>query len=76
VHGRGRDDLAPASARVSAVALGCFLATAASGLLAAWLLLGGEAAGLSAAPGTGYGWLLAAKTAALTTLGAFASAVR
>jgi putative copper export protein len=68
VHGRGRDDVAPASARFSAVALGCFLATGASGLLAAWLVLGGD---LSTALGGGYAWLLAAKTAALIALGVF-----
>ena len=71
VHGRGRDDLAPAAQRYSAVALACFLGTGFSGLLAAWLVLGGTAAGVSGALGTGYGWLLLAKTAALVALGAF-----
>jgi putative copper export protein len=71
VHGRGRDDLAPAAARFSAVALVCFLATGLSGLLAAGLALHGGTDGLSAAPGTGYGALLLAKTVALTALGAF-----
>ncbi len=71
VHGRGRDDLAPAAARFSAVALACFLATGGSGLIAAWLVLGASADGVSGALGTGYGWLLIAKTAALTALGLF-----
>ena len=71
VHGRGRDDLAPAAQRYSTVALACFLGTGFSGLLAAWLVLGETAAGVSGALGTGYGWLLLAKTAALVALGAF-----
>jgi putative copper resistance protein D len=69
VHGRRAEDLAPAAARFSALALGCFLATGVSGVLAAWLVLGGTAAGWSAAVGTGYGWLLAAKLSALVVLG-------
>jgi putative copper export protein len=71
VHGRDRDTLGPTAARLSSVALGCFLATGASGLLAAWLVLGSAPDGLSAALASGYGWLLIAKTAALTALGVF-----
>jgi putative copper resistance protein D len=71
MHGRGRDDLAPAAQRYSAVALACFLGTGFSGLLAAWLVLGETTSGVSGALGTGYGWLLLAKTAALVALGAF-----
>ncbi|TQN43938.1 putative copper resistance protein D [Blastococcus colisei] len=71
VHGRGRDDLAPAAARFSAVALVCFLATGASGLLAAWLVLGGDTDALAAVTGTGYGWLLVGKAAGLAALGVF-----
>ncbi|GAA3181383.1 hypothetical protein GCM10010531_39470 [Blastococcus jejuensis] len=67
VHGRGRDDLAPAATRFSAVALACFVATGTSGVLAAWLIL--DDLGPSAVLASGYGWLLAAKTAALTLLG-------
>jgi Copper resistance protein D len=70
MHGRGRDDLAPAAARFSAVALVCFLATGLSGLLAAWLVLR-SADELSGALGSGYGALVLAKTIALTALGAF-----
>jgi putative copper export protein len=69
VHGRGA--LPAAAARYSAVALGCFVATGFSGLLAAWLVLGGSTAAVSGALGTGYGWLLLAKTAALVALGVF-----
>jgi hypothetical protein len=76
VHGRGAGDLAPAAARYSAVALACFLLTGASGLLGAWLLLGADPAGLAAAAGTGYGWLLLAKTAALAALGVLGAAHR
>lgn len=71
LHGRGRDDLAPAAARFSVVALVCFLATGLSGLLAAWLALRSGPGGLSAALGTGYGALLLAKTTALIALGGF-----
>ncbi len=71
VHGRGRDDLAPAAARFSAVALVCFLATGISGLLAAWLALRSGPSGPAAALGTGYGALLVAKTVGLIALGAF-----
>ncbi|MEX5721313.1 copper resistance D family protein [Geodermatophilus maliterrae] len=68
-YGRHRDDLVPAAARFSAVALACFVLTGASGLLAAWLVLGGDPAALRAVPGTGYGWLLLGKTAGLLALG-------
>jgi putative copper resistance protein D len=67
----GRDDVAPAAARFSALALVCFLATGASGLLAAWLVLGGDIGALAAVAGTGYGWLLIGKTAGLAALGVF-----
>ncbi|RBY90164.1 hypothetical protein DQ244_11880 [Blastococcus sp. TBT05-19] len=66
VAGRGAAD--PAVGRYSALALVCFGATAASGALAAWLLLAGSD-GLGAAVGTGYGWLLLAKTTGLAVLG-------
>ncbi|MGY1652453.1 copper resistance D family protein [Geodermatophilus sp. SYSU D01119] len=69
VHGRGPGDLAPAVARYSALALGCLLLTGASGLVGAWVLLGSSPAGFGAALGSGYGWLLGAKTAALAGLG-------
>jgi putative copper export protein len=71
LHGRSAETLAPASRRFSVLALACFLGTGASGLLAAWIVLGGSASALTAASGTGYGWLLAGKTAALVALGAF-----
>jgi putative copper export protein len=71
LYGRHRDDLGPASGRFSAVALICFFATGASGLLAVWLVLGGITGAPGTVTGTGYGWLLAAKTAALVALGAF-----
>jgi putative copper export protein len=70
LHGRDGDVLGPASSRFSALALACFLATGASGLLAAWLVLGGGTGALGTVTGTGYGRLLAAKTAALVVLGA------
>ncbi len=70
LHGRGSDDVAPAVARFSAVALGCFVVTAASGVLSAAILLGGLD-GVLAAAGTGYGWLLVAKAVALGALGGF-----
>jgi putative copper export protein len=71
VHGRGQADRAPAAARFSAVALACFVAVGGSGLLAAWLVLGGTADGLAAAWGSGYGLLLVGKTAALLVLAGF-----
>lgn len=71
LYGRGADVRARAAGRFSTVALGCFLATGASGLLAAWIVLGGDAAAVVAALGTGYGVLLAGKTAALIALGGF-----
>ncbi|MCZ2816214.1 CopD family protein [Modestobacter sp. VKM Ac-2984] len=64
-YGRG----APAAAgRYSAVALGCFGATAVSGVLAAGVVLGGAGA-VVAALGTGYGVLLLGKTLGLTVVG-------
>jgi putative copper resistance protein D len=69
LHGRGREDLAPASSRFSAVALACFVATGASGVLAAVIMVGGVGS-VAGAMGTGYGWLLAGKTGALIALGA------
>ena len=63
----GRHDAAAAS-RFSRVALGCFLATGASGVLAAWLVLSGTGAVVDAL-GTGYGWLLVGKTLGLALLG-------
>ncbi|MDP5183298.1 CopD family protein [Blastococcus sp. BMG 814] len=68
VHAHHGAATSEAARRFSRLALVCFLATAASGLLAAGLLLGGTAGAL-AALGTGYGALLLAKTAGLTVLG-------
>ncbi|MGY1722308.1 copper resistance D family protein [Blastococcus sp. SYSU DS0533] len=68
VHARHGAAVRVAAPRFSRLALICFLATAASGLLAAGLLLGGTA-GVLAALGTGYGALLLVKTAGLTVLG-------
>ncbi|RZU31721.1 copper resistance D family protein [Blastococcus saxobsidens] len=68
VHGRGSGTAASAASRFSGVALVCFLATAVTGVLAAWFVLGGTEA-LLAAAGTGYGWLLVGKTAGLVALG-------
>ena len=68
VHGRGGGATASAASRFSGVALACFLATAVSGVLAAWFVLGGTDA-LLAAAGTGYGWLLVGKTVGLVALG-------
>ncbi len=69
VHGRRSGDLAGAAARYSTVALGCFVLTGVTGLTSAWVLLGSDPAGVAAALGTGYGGLLAVKTAALLALG-------
>jgi putative copper export protein len=71
VHARGRDVVAPAAARFSVLALGCFVLVGGSGLLAAWIVLGRSADGLVAAVGSGYGWLLIAKTGAFAALGWF-----
>lgn len=74
VQGRGTSSaLAPAAARFSAIALACFVAAGASGLLNAWVLLGGTTESIGRAVGTGYGWLLLGKITALVTLGAFGS---
>lgn len=70
VHGRGSAALlASTAARYSMLALACFAAAGSSGLLNAWLLLGAAPGSLGLAMGTGYGWLLMAKTAALLALG-------
>ncbi|MGY2084824.1 copper resistance D family protein [Blastococcus sp. SYSU DS0539] len=66
--GRRGTAMAEAAPRFSRVALGCFLATAISGVLAAVLVLG-AAGRVLAALGTGYGALLVLKTAALLVLG-------
>jgi putative copper resistance protein D len=71
LHGLGADVRVPAAVRFSAVALACFLATGASGLVAAWVVAGGSAQAVAAVVGTGYGWLLIGKTAALAALGVF-----
>ncbi|MGY2129610.1 CopD family protein [Blastococcus sp. SYSU DS0617] len=68
VHGRGTEALPGIASRFSSLALAAFLATAVSGVLAGWIVLGGSAA-VPAALGTGYGALLVAKTAGLTVLG-------
>jgi Copper resistance protein D len=67
VHGRG-SALTLAAPRYSRVALACFVATGLSGVVAAWLVLGGVGAVLDAL-GTGYGALLITKTAGLVLLG-------
>ncbi|MDK3258748.1 copper resistance D family protein [Blastococcus capsensis] len=67
-HGRSSGVLAPAVARFSPIALLCLLVTAVSGVVAAGAVLGGAAA-LLGALGSGYGWLLTAKTSALVVLG-------
>ncbi|MGY1813557.1 CopD family protein [Blastococcus sp. SYSU D00820] len=69
VHGRDPEVLPRVAGRFSAVALACAGAVGATGVLAAWLTVGD--AGLPAALGSGYGWLLAGKTAALGVLLAF-----
>lgn len=68
VHGRGAGALPATAARFSRLALGAFLATAVSGVFAAWVVLGGSGPLLDAL-GTGYGALLIAKTAGLLLLG-------
>jgi putative copper resistance protein D len=68
LYGLGAEVRVRAAARFSAVAFGCFLATGTSGVVAAWLVLGGSTA---AVVGTGYGWLLIGKAAALIALGVF-----
>ncbi|WP_143030464.1 CopD family protein [Blastococcus aurantiacus] len=68
VHGRRVAAAATAAPRYSRLALACFLVTAGSGVLAAWLVLGGSGAVLDAL-GSGYGALLLAKTAGLVLLG-------
>ncbi len=68
LHGRSPEDLAPAAHRFSTVALVCSLATGLSGLLAAWLVLGGTASA-STLLGSGYGSLLLGKATALLALG-------
>jgi putative copper export protein len=70
VFARG-DTLAPAAARFSTLALGCFVVVGGTGVVASWVVLGSSAAGLAAAVGTGYGALLLVKTLALLALGAF-----
>ena len=66
--GRRNAVLAVAAPRYSRLALGCFLATGVSGVVAAGLLLGGPGA-VVAALGTGYGWLLVGKTLGMALLG-------
>ncbi|WP_091379579.1 CopD family protein [Geodermatophilus sp. DSM 45219] len=68
VHGRSADGLAGAVGRFSALALVCFAAAGTSGVLAAWLVLGGSLP-VDTVLGSGYGWLLLGKTAALVVLG-------
>lgn len=68
LHGRGGAAAGVAAPRFSRLALGCFLATAVSGVAGAVFVLGGTGAAV-AALGTGYGALLLAKTAALVLLG-------
>lgn len=68
VHGRRDAEVAAATQRYSRLALACFLATAGSGVLAAWVVLGSASAVLGSL-GAGYGTLLAAKISALVLLG-------
>lgn len=68
VHGRRGPALTLAAPRYSRLALACFVATGLSGVVAAWLVLGGSGAVLDAL-GTGYGALLITKTAGLVLLG-------
>lgn len=68
VHGRSADGLAGAVGRFSVLALVCFAAAGTSGVLAAWLVLGGSLP-VGTVLGSGYGWLLLGKTAALVVLG-------
>jgi putative copper resistance protein D len=67
-HGRAAEGLAGAVGRFSALALVCFAAAGTSGVLAAWLVLGGSS-GVGTVLGSGYGELLLGKTAALVVLG-------
>ena len=68
VHARRGPALTLAAPRYSQVALACFVATGLTGVIAAWLVLGGSGAVLDAL-GTGYGALLVTKTAGLVLLG-------
>ena len=68
VYGRRADRPATAVGRYSALALGCFVVTGGSGVLAASVVLGGPGAVVDAV-GTGYGWLLLGKTLGLVVLG-------
>lgn len=70
-YGRRPADRRQAVERFSAVALACFVATGASGVLNAWVALAGVAGavGLGGVLGSGYGLLLVAKTTALVLLG-------
>ncbi len=70
VHGRRGPAAGQAATRYSRVALACFGATALTGVLAAWAVLGGVDEVLAALT-SGYGALLVAKTAALALLGVF-----
>jgi putative copper resistance protein D len=71
VHGRDREVAGPAAARFSSLALACFAVVGGTGLLAAWIVLGRSSDGVVGAVGSGYGWLLIAKSAALGVLGWF-----
>lgn len=57
--------------RFSVLAVGCFLATALSGLINAWVQLAYGAGALTELLASGYGWLVLGKMAALAALAGF-----
>lgn len=69
-HPPAADDVASVS-RFSRLALGCFVATAVSGLLNAWIRLADGRGVLAEALGSRYGWLVAGKLLALGALAWF-----
>ncbi|HZI97969.1 MAG TPA: CopD family protein [Actinomycetales bacterium] len=70
--GRAAGSSLPRGARrFSELALVCFVGIGVSGLLNAYLALGGGDRAIAALSSSGYGWLVLAKTAALVVLGAF-----
>lgn len=71
VNGRASTHLALAAGRFSTLALACFVAAGGSGLLNAWVMVGGSPGAVGRALGTGYGSLLVAKLVALIVLGGF-----
>jgi putative copper resistance protein D len=69
VHGRGSPTLPATASRFSAWALGLFLAVGLSGLLNAWVRLGGGVDAWAHLWASRYGWLVLGKTAAFAGLG-------